>query len=298
MKTKLTFNQKIAYWASIFKFLMVGLDIEEKHIPDDFLPGSKTTDRDFRWAEFICHIVDLTAPYCCGWKPNLKFYEGSIGRARLEIVCKYITAHYPDHILLGDNKDGDIGNTNKQALTYYTKTLGMDAVTLNPLMGYDDSMEIFLSDANIAGFLLCLTSNKGRKDLLDRNILIKGWNPDKFTQRTYIEIAKYAKDDETWNKNKNLHLVVGATNDSHEIRAIREAAGEDAIFLMPGFGAQGGDLVSSIRAAINRKGEGFLAVVARHIIAPELNEGETFDNAVIRQSKYYNEAFASAASEA
>lgn len=280
---KQSFNEKIALWNYHKKFLQVGLDITFAHIPENF---QKLKDPQTRHLHFICHIIDITANCCNGWKPNLKFYEGSKGRERLEQVCDYIQWRYPNHIITGDNKDGDIGNTNDQALKYYVEDLKLDAFTLNPLMGYEDGCSRYLSNPNIGVFALCLTSNKGAE-----NLLKEVW---KYTSM-YERIAEYSREEETWNKNKNYNLVVGATNDPSEILKIRGSAGDDVIFLMPGFGAQGGDIKSAIQAAKNKKGEGFLGVVARDIIQPKIEGGETYEDAVYRRAEFYQYRFVEAA---
>lgn len=274
------FSTKANYWFDLRKFLMVGLDIEPKHIPEDFQPDL-AGDPNERLTNFICHVANLTAPHCLGWKPNLKFYEGSDGRKRLEEVCEYIGTEHPAHILLGDNKDGDIGNTNKQAMDYYINTLKLDAITLNPLMGFDDSMSVFLSNPDVAGFLLCLTSNKGSADILKTEV---------GGLHLYTFIAGLTRDGKNWNKNGNLHLVVGATNTVEQVGTIRAYAGDDAIFLMPGFGAQDGNS-EVLKAARNNSGTGFFGVVARDIIAPKLQAGESFDAAVVRQATMYSDLF-------
>ena len=279
---KKTFLQKVELWFAQGIFLMAGLDILKKHIPKDFMPDMEP---EARHTAFIKHFVDLTAAHCLGWKPNLKFYLGSVGMKRLEEVCAYISEKYPDHINLGDPKDGDIGNTNEQSLDYYTNELKLDAFTLNPLMGFKDSMNIFLNNADISGFILCLTSNEGSGDLL-KTFLHGGVG-----EMVYERIASYVADAETWNKNKNLNLVVGATNTAAQVAKIRAIAGDDAIFLMPGFGAQGGD-PEVLKAARNSKGTGFFAVVARDLIAPKQNEGESYDDAVTRQAEFYKNLFA------
>ena len=225
MEKKKNFAQKVAYWAALKVFFLVGLDITEEHIPEEFEPNE--TDQAKRLTNFVCHIVDLTANFCCGWKPNMAYYEGSVGRKRLEDVCEFITTKYPDHILLPDNKDGDIDRTNEQDLKYY-KRLGFDGFTANPLMGFGKSMEIFLADPNLAVFLLCLTSNPGANDIL------RGPAKEEGVEFLFHQIARYATNTETWNKNGNLHLVVGGTNSPEDIASIRKYAGENVQFLMPG----------------------------------------------------------------
>lgn len=286
------FSEKVAIWQQALKFLIVGLDIKHEHIPEDFKPEFKTKyNHERRLRDFIFHIIDLTAIHCCGWKPNLKFYEGRFGRSRLEQICVYIRKNYPGHVIILDNKDGDIGNTNIQQLEYY-KYLQVDAFTMNPLMGFADSCDHYLSNPDMGVFALCLTSNKGAEDILMSVTSNGSGHPEKL----FGEIAHFTLYEDSWNKNGNLHLVVGATNDPSHIATIRKQAGDHTLFLMPGYGAQGGSIETSIKAARNSQNAGFLAVVARHIFAPKLNDGEMFDVGVARQSAYYAHAFADAAS--
>jgi len=266
---KKSFADKCSFWFSKQMFLIVGLDIKQDHIPESFKPEIKDSP-EARLLQFIYLIIDLTAIHCSGWKPNLKFYEGSSGRFRLEQVCEYICNRYPDHILIGDNKDGDIGNTNKEAIDYYVNILQLDAFTMNPLMGYEEGCDIYLSNPNVGVFTLCLTSNKGAVDILCHG-----------SKETGYLFEKIADNRHKWDKNKNYHLVVGGTNSPHEIALIRSLAGNGAIFLMPGFGAQGGDYKSGINAAINSFRGGFLGVVARDIIKPKLNNKLAISKVII-----------------
>lgn len=284
----MNFRQKIAHWAALRTFFLAGLDITAEHIPADFLPNE--THQSIRLRHFVCHIIDLTAPYCCGWKPNLAFYEGSDGRLRLEQVCEYISRMYPDYILLPDNKDGDIGTTNDQDVKYYKK-LGFDGFTANPLMGFEGSMETFLSDPDFAVFLLCLTSNKGSQDILRGPSSVVGM------QFLFQQIADYARDNQKWNKNGNLHLVVGGTNSLEDIASIRQHAGEGAIFLMPGYSSKQGGAFETVKAAVNSQGGGILPMVASDLVTPKRDEGESFDDAVVRTALFYKEKFAGLVAE-
>lgn len=260
-------------------FLCVGLDITSKHIPVDFLPEEET---ESRLTKFIILVINLTSPFCCSWKPNFKFYEQSVGRLRLEKICKYIKDNYPEHILIGDNKENDIGNTGEQVVLYY-KELGLDAFTMNPLMGFKDSCDRFLANWEVGVFALCLTSNEGSEDFLLTAEINKGF--------LYEQIANNTDTDGDWNRNRNYHLVVGATNDPALIQRIRIITDDSAIFLMPGYGAQNANLKDSVRAGRNRSNAGILAVVARDIFASKLKEGESFEIKIIDQASFYHEAF-------
>ncbi len=261
--------------------MIVGLDFESNFkLPPPNEVRHEVRGRSSTFLSGIMGVVDLTAPYCAGWKPNLAFYEGIVGRQMLEDLCWYIKKHYPEKILILDGKVGDIGNTNKQYLKYY-KSLGADAFTFNPLMGYADSAEVLLSDPEIAGFGLCLTSNKGSKDFLEERLIDRC--------PIWFHLAQNFKDDEKWNKNRNYHLVVGGTNDTEDIDSIRLAAGENAVLLIPGFGAQDGNYKNALRAGRNSKRYGVLPVVARAIIQPLLEVGETIEEGIVRMAKHWQE---------
>ena len=260
---------------------MPGLDITKAHIPAEFQPELEAENPEQRHTNFVKYFIDLTAGGCMGWKPNLKFTPGSVAMKRFEDVCQHITKNYPDHILLVDDKDGDIGNTCEVKLAYYL-TQKIDALTLSPIMGYEDSMEIFLRNADLGCFLLCLTSNKGNGDILCKVIHTSP------PQALYEVIAGFARDTEKWNKNKNLHLVVGATNTIEQVQKIRAQAGEDAVLLTPGLGSQKGD-PGIVNAARNSKGTGIIVPVSRDLIKPERQGDESYEQAVARTLERYQE---------
>jgi orotidine 5'-phosphate decarboxylase subfamily 2 len=276
------FSEKVTELTKTVGPLIVGLDFQR----DFKMPKGDSNKHEVggRWSNFssgIMAVVDLTAPYCAGWKPNLAFYEGSVGRQILEDLCWYIKKNYPEKILILDGKVGDIGNTNKQYLEYY-KALNADAFTFNPLMGYEDSAEILLSDPDIAGFGLCLTSNKGSKDFL-KTFNVGEYNP------LFREITEKTLDLDGWNKNSNYHLVVGGTNSAEDIQRVRVNAGDETVFLMPGFGAQDGDYKNALRAGRNSKRYGVLPMVGRAIIQSKLEVGETIEEGIVRMAKYWQE---------
>jgi orotidine-5'-phosphate decarboxylase len=280
-----SFTSKISDAVRAGKILTGGLDIEVKHIPPDFLP-LKGGDPEFRLKRFTCHFVDLIAPYCSSVKPNLSFYEGSLGRARLEELCAYMRSHYPHLPYIGDDKRGDIGNTNTQTVEYMLKQLKCDAITVNPLMGYTDSMDHFLSknpDTNF--FMLALTSNAGNEDFL------KMPSGGVTGELLYQKIAGYGRDKNKWNKHGNLGFVVGGTNTEAEIASAREFAGDEPFFLMPGYGSQGGAL-KTVQCGNAKDGVKVLPNVGRQILEVKPNDGETYDEAVVRMAKYFNDEFA------
>jgi orotidine-5'-phosphate decarboxylase len=233
--------------------LCIGLDIDLKKIPPSLL---NKPDPIF---EFNKAIVDSTKDLVCAYKPNIAFYEmyGTYGLESLIKTIEYIGDSAP---VILDAKRGDIGNT----ASAYAKTLfeiyKADAVTINPYMGFD-SIEPFLAYKDRGLFILCLTSNPSSKDFQTEGV-----------EPLYKQVAKKVK---IWNNFGNCGLVVGATK-AEELKEIRGIAGDMPI-LIPGVGAQGGDLQSSIRFGCNKKGERAIINSSRGIIFA--SSGEDFAGA-------------------
>jgi orotidine-5'-phosphate decarboxylase len=201
--------------------------------------------------EFNKAIIDATADLVCAYKPNLAFYEalGIRGLQALKKTVAYIPKNIP---VIGDAKRGDIGNTATayaRALFGYYK---FDAVTLNPYLGYD-SVEPFLAYKDKGVFVLCRTSNSGACDFQD---LV-----DNFGMKLYQSVALRAGD---WNTAGNVGLVVGATC-PEELREIRKLCPEMTL-LIPGIGAQGGDLEQSVKYGVDANKERAVIVAARQVI--------------------------------
>jgi len=201
--------------------------------------------------EFNKAIIDATADLVCSYKPNLAFYEalGVRGLQALKKTVAYIPKNIP---VIGDAKRGDIGNT---AIAYARALFGyykFDAVTLNPYLGYD-SIEPFLDYKDKGVFVLCRTSNSSASDFQD---LV-----DNFGMKFYQSVALRAGD---WNIAGNVGLVVGATY-PEELREIRKLCPE-MLLLIPGIGAQGGDLEQSVKYGVDANKEKAIIVAARQVI--------------------------------
>jgi orotidine-5'-phosphate decarboxylase len=201
--------------------------------------------------EFNKAIIDATADLVCSYKPNLAFYEalGIRGLQALKKTVAYIPKNIP---VIGDAKRGDIGNT---AIAYARALFGyykFDAVTLNPYLGYD-SIEPFLDYKDKGVFVLCRTSNSSASDFQD---LV-----DNFGMKFYQSVALRAGD---WNTDGNVGLVVGATF-PEELREIRKLC-PGMILLIPGIGAQGGDLEQSVKYGVDANNEKAVIVAARQVI--------------------------------
>jgi len=201
--------------------------------------------------EFNKAIIDATADLVCAYKPNLAFYEalGIRGLQALKKTVAYIPKNIP---VIGDAKRGDIGNTATayaRALFGYYK---FDAVTLNPYLGYD-SIEPFLDYKDKGVFVLCRTSNSSACDFQD---LV-----DNFGLKFYQSVALRAGD---WNTAGNVGLVVGATY-PEELREIRKLC-PDMVLLIPGIGAQGGDLEQSVKYGVDANKGKAVIVAARQVL--------------------------------
>lgn len=209
----------------------IGLDPVKEKIPKFLL---KKTDSFF---EFNKAIIDATHDLVCAYKPNIAFYEaeGIKGLKSLEKICHYLRKNYPEIIIVLDAKRADIDSTNLGYSKMAFDFLGVDAITLHPYLGRE-AIQPFLDLKNKYFFILCKTSNPGAGELQDLKVS-KG-------KKLYIHLADQVV--KKWNKNDNCGLVVGATYPK-ELKEIRKIA-KNLIFLIPGIGAQGGNLKETISA--------------------------------------------------
>jgi len=205
-------------------------------------------------AVFNRAIIAATRDYVCAYKPNLAFYEalGEKGYAALRETLAAI----PDDIpTIGDAKRGDIGNTAKAYARALFDDLGFDAATVNPYLG-GDAVEPFLEREEKAAFILCRTSNPGARDLQDLAVSDGG------ASRPLFEVV--AEMAARWNMRGNVGLVVGATY-PEELRRVRQLC-PDMTFLVPGVGAQGGDLAAVMANGLDAKGGGLIINVSRQVL--------------------------------
>ena len=235
-------------------FLCVGLDTDIKKIPQHLL---KEDDPVFA---FNKAIIDATAKYAVAYKLNTAFYEvyGAKGWLSLEKTINYIKENYPEMFVIADAKRGDIGNTSANYARAFFETLKADAITVAPYMGVD-SVEPFLGFEGKWVILLALTSNKGSKDFqylsadgkeLYKNVLLKS---------------------KEWADSDKMMYVVGATH-PEELGEIRKMMPE-SFLLVPGVGAQGGDLQAVAKYGLNDQ-IGLLVNSSRGIIYA--SNGEDF----------------------
>jgi len=231
--------------------LCVGLDMNPEAM------GSSNTTLD-ELKKHSLKVIDATSDLASAFKPNLAFFErwGSEGFKWLEALMDY----FPDDlIIIGDAKRGDIGNTAKQYAYSLFTHFDFDAVTLSPYMG-KDSITPFIDNPEKGAFILCRTSNPSAVDLQNQQINIE--SSDQTVQRI-DEIPNEMLFDKTaqlcveWNKNNNVGIVVGATAPK-EISRIRNHA-PSLPFLIPGIGAQGGDLTQSMLDG-NKNGDALINI--------------------------------------
>ncbi|MCR4406410.1 MAG: orotidine-5'-phosphate decarboxylase [Anaerolineae bacterium] len=218
--------------------LCVGLDPRPEQIP----AGSVL--------DFNRRIIDATHDLVCAYKPNLAFYE-ALGPPGLEVLQCTIACVPAGIPVILDAKRGDIGSTAEAYARASFETWGADAVTVNPYMGRD-AVEPFAAYTDRGVFLLCHTSNPGAHDL--QTLPVRG-------DPLYLAVARRAME---WNTHGNIGLVMGATFPD-ALRAVREIAPRMWI-LLPGIGAQGGDLEAALAAGLDADGHGVIVNVSRGVI--------------------------------
>jgi len=253
-------------------FLCVGLDPDTSKFPRELLSGSSPL------FTFNKAIIDATADLVCCYKPQIAYYAAIGAEDQLKLTIDYIHKNYPDIPVILDAKRNDIGSTAqmyaKEAFVRYEA----DALTVNPFMG-SDTLVPFLEYQDKGVIVLCKTSNPGSADFQNR--LIDG-------EPLYMLIAEKAQ--RQWNKFENVCIVVGATY-PEEMKAIRETA-PSITFLVPGIGAQGGDIVSVMKNGIDGSGGGLIINSSRAIIhaVSSMDFADRARDAAIRQRDAINNA--------
>jgi orotidine-5'-phosphate decarboxylase len=247
-------------------YLCVGLDTDLAKIPKHLL---KEPDPVFA---FNREIIDATHEHCIAYKPNLAFYEalGAKGWESLQKTIEYIPT---DLFTIADAKRGDIGNTSSLYARAFFEQMDFDAITVAPYMG-EDSVKPFLEFKHKWVILLVHTSNPGSADFQ----LIESKNSGK---KLYEEVILKSQQ---WGSPDNLMYVVGATR-ADKIGEIRNLA-PDHFFLVPGIGAQGGDLKEVSKHGMNKEC-GLLVNSSRAIIYA--SDGKDFAQAAAREAKKVSE---------
>ena len=232
--------------------LCVGLDPDPARLPAEL---RKSADLPGAIVAFNAEIVAATADLVCAYKPNLGFYlgHGAAGIAALEATRRLIPADIP---VILDAKFGDIGSTAEGYAMAAFDTWGFDAVTVNPYLG-EDALEPFLRRGERGAIVLCKTSNPGSGDFQDLGV------SGERTQSLAMTVADRVQDwDARWPA--TLGLVVGATYPG-ELAEVRRRC-PDLPILLPGVGAQGGDLAASLRAGLDANKQGLIVTASRGVI--------------------------------
>ncbi|OGI67781.1 orotidine 5'-phosphate decarboxylase [Candidatus Nomurabacteria bacterium RIFCSPHIGHO2_01_FULL_42_15] len=242
----------------INSLLCVGLDADFAKIPERFLKLK------FPQFEFNKWIIEETHEYASAYKPNSAFYEarGDQGIKELKMTMEYLNKNHPDIFTILDAKRADIGNTNNGYVTSIFDWMGFDAVTLHPYLG-NEALLPFLERKDKVSIILCRTSNSGAGELQD--LIVADPSTTLRAKPLWQIIAEQVS--KNWNKNRNCMLVVGATY-PEEMRKIRSIA-PDMTFLVPGIGAQGGDLKSVLESGLDKEKLGLIINSSRGIIFSE-----------------------------
>jgi len=241
----MTFKEKFASAVQLSGgFVCVGLDPDLQKIPPFLAEKGNSGVR-----EFLADIVEATAPFTAVYKPNLAFFE-AFGADSWPLLYDLMTLIPEDKVVIADGKRGDIGNSARFYADALFNGLNFDAATVNPYMGYD-AVQPFIENEDKGAFILALTSNPGADDFQ----FIGG------EKRLFEAVAEKAV---RWNKYDNLGLVAGASRPEY-FQTIREIA-PGLPLLIPGIGAQGGDLEAVVNNALKGFPGGGIVNSSRGII--------------------------------
>ncbi|MBA5689516.1 orotidine-5'-phosphate decarboxylase [Rugamonas apoptosis] len=255
-------NKLSAAWTANDSLLCVGLDPDMAKLPAQF---QSAPDGIY---QFCREIIDATADLACSFKPQIAYFAALGAEQQLEQICAYARANYPHIPLILDAKRGDIGATARQYAREAFDRYGADAVTVNPYMG-SDSVEPYMEWSERGVIILCRTSNPGGSDL--QFLKVDG-------KPLYQHVARLVA--EKWNSNGQCALVVGATF-PEELAQVRAIVG-DMPLLVPGIGAQGGDIAATVRSGKTASGAGMMINSSRAIIYAPQQAGEDFAAAARR----------------
>lgn len=226
--------------------LCIGLDPSIEKIPKSILQKPNFI------FEFNRAIIDSTNQYVCAYKPQVAYYSAIGAEQELEITIDYIRKNYSDIPIILDAKRNDIGSTAEMYAKEAFNRYKVDAVTVNPYLGFD-SIKPFIDRKDKGVIVLCKTSNESSSEIQDQFIN---------QEPVYLFIAKKAQDE--WNYNKNILFVVGATYPS-QMKEIRDIA-PAITFLVPGLGSQGGKLSDVLENGLRQDGLGLIISSSRAII--------------------------------
>ena len=280
--TKMTFMQKLEAKWDEGKFVCVGLDSELEKVLK--ATGGNRMNIAYHLFTFNTEIVNATADLVCAYKPNIAFYEahGEDGLRALRRTIQHIKQVAPEVPVILDAKRGDIGKTNEAYAKMAFDWLGADAITVHPYLG-QESLRPFLERKDKGVIVLCKTSNVLSNEFQDISV---GGVP------LYKMVAESVAN--RWNGNGNCALVAGATYPK-ELAEIRKIAGDMPI-LIPGIGAQGGDLEKTVLAGMDSRGRGMIINSSSGIIFA--SSGRDFAEAARRETLKLHEAIQAVLSKA
>lgn len=238
-------------WSKADSMLCVGLDPDLERLPPS-LTGPTAV------FEFCARIVDATADLVCAFKPQIAHFSAIGAETQLVKLCEHIRSNHPDAVLILDAKRGDIGSTAAKYADEAFGRYGADAVTVNPYLG-SDTLEPFFAHSGRGVIVLCRTSNPGSADFQS---LETSDGP------VFAHVARRAAD--VWSHMGDVALVVGATYPD-ELAVVRSIVG-DMPLLVPGIGAQGGDVEATVRAGRDSTGYGMMINSSRAIIYASSND--------------------------
>ncbi len=239
-------------WRQSNSLVCVGLDPEIERFPRQIAAQPSPI------FQFNKAIIDATADLVCAYKPQFAHYAAYEAEDQLERTIEYIHRSYPGIPVILDSKRGDVGNTAERYAIEAFERYGADAVTVNPYLG-GDSLEPFLKHADKGVVILCRTSNPGGRDLQDLDVS---------GRKLYQVVADLAA--RVWNSRGNCLLVVGATY-PRELAEVREIVGKMP-FLVPGVGAQGGDVALAVSNGQTADGTGLIISSSRGILYASSDE--------------------------
>ena len=240
-------------WARADSMLCVGLDPDPERIPAILGHGPEAV------FTFCREIVDATASHVCAFKPQIAYFSAIRAERELERLIEHIHSQHPGIPVILDAKRGDIGSTAERYAVEAFERYGADAVTINPYMGFD-SVEPWLAWEGRGVILLCRTSNPGGSDLQALNV---------GGEALYERVARLAAG--PWNTNGQIGLVLGATFPA-ELARVRAIAG-NLPMLVPGIGAQGGDVTATVAAGLADDGWGMVINSSRAILYADRGAG-------------------------
>ncbi|ACK53594.1 MAG TPA: orotidine-5'-phosphate decarboxylase [Thauera aminoaromatica] len=261
-----------AAWQQRDSLLCVGLDPDPARFPAHLQGRSDAILR------FCTQIVDATADLVCCFKPQIAYFAAHRAEDQLEALVEHIHARHPGTPVVLDAKRGDIGSTAEQYAIEAFERFKADAITVNPYMGRD-SVDPYLAYPDKGVILLCRTSNPGGSDLQFLEV-----DTSKGRMKLYEHVARTVAED--WNASGNCALVVGATFPA-EIARVRALVGELPL-LVPGIGAQGGDIAATLAAGRTENGTGLMINSSRAVLYA--GKGEDFAEAARRVAEETRDA--------